>query len=67
MATPSSTKFRTPDGTRYATVIDGAHVIGDVSPSQAGVEALRNLIAVAQKRIETGGLVKLQTESQGSN
>lgn len=51
MTTPSSTKFETPDGTRYATVVDGAHVIGDLPPTDEGVEALRDLIAVASNRL----------------
>lgn len=51
MAIPPSIKFKTPDGTRYATVIDGAHVIGEVVPTQEGVEALRDLIAVATRNL----------------
>ncbi len=60
----SSTKFRTPDGQRYATVIDGAHVIGDVEPTEQGIEAIRDLLAAARKRIEADGLVQLQTTVQ---
>lgn len=64
---PKSTKIKTPDGARYATMIDGAHVIGDVVPTEEGIEAIRDLIAVARKRIETDDLMKLQSESQGSD
>jgi len=64
VTTTPSTKFKTPDGTRYATVIDGAHVIGDSIPTEEGIEAIRDLIVVARKRIETDDLMKLQTTVQ---
>jgi len=64
---PKSTKIQTPDGPRYATVIEGAHVIGNVAPTAQGIEAIQDMISAARKHIQTEGLVKLQTESQGSN
>ena len=52
-----SLKFNTPDGTRYATVIDGARVTGDAPPSGQAVDAIRELLAVARKRFGTSDMI----------
>lgn len=46
-----SAEFKTPDGTRYATVVDGAHVVGDVPLTPVLRAAVADLVGAARTKL----------------
>lgn len=43
-------QFQTPDGPRFATDVDGAHVVGGTPLTDASRAAIAELIAVAKEK-----------------
>lgn len=59
-------QFQTPDGPRFATDVDGAHVVGETPLTDASRAAVAELIAVAKEKysdVSDTGLAQRQVEA----